>query len=72
MFHPKGKPTPDNVGSLKGMVEVEITPPPKLKPRLGPPLEKDPYVGIRMDGMGVGTLGRLTYGNEKHNRFPSD
>jgi hypothetical protein len=72
MFHPKGKPTPDDVGSLKGMVEVEITPPPKLKPRLGPPLEKYPYVGIRMDGMGVGTLGRLTDGNKKNDSCPLD
>jgi hypothetical protein len=49
---------------LIGMVEVEGIPPPMMKPRLGPPLEEDPDVGITTDGMGVGMLGILTKGKE--------
>jgi hypothetical protein len=70
MFHPKGKPTPDNVGPLIGMVEVEGIPPPMLKPRLDPPLEEDPDVGIKMDGMGIGMLGRLMDGKEDMTGVP--
>jgi hypothetical protein len=59
MFDPKGISTLENAKMLIGMVEVEGTPPPMLKPRLSPPPEEDPNVGIRMDGMGVGMLGKL-------------
>jgi hypothetical protein len=44
------------------MVEVEGIPPLILKPRLSPPLEEDSDVGIGMDGMGVGMVGRLKNG----------
>jgi hypothetical protein len=36
-----------------GMAEMEGIPPPMLKPRLGPPLEEDPDIGIVIDVMGV-------------------
>jgi hypothetical protein len=49
--------TPDDVGPLIGLVEVEGVPLPMLKPKLRPPLENNPEVGI--EGMGVGTLGIL-------------
>jgi hypothetical protein len=44
------------------MVEVERILPPMLKPKLAPPLEEDPKVGVRIDGMGVETLGKITDG----------
>jgi hypothetical protein len=64
IFHPNRKPTLDNSNPLIGMVEVEGVPLPMLKLRLGPPLEEDMNMDIKMDGMGVGTLGRLMDGNE--------
>jgi hypothetical protein len=44
------------------MVEVEGIPLPMMKPRLPPPLEEDPDLGIKIDGMGVGMLGILIEG----------
>jgi hypothetical protein len=38
------------------MVEVEGIPLPILKPRLNPPLDRDPIMGIVIDGMGMGML----------------
>jgi hypothetical protein len=70
IFHPKGKPTPDDVGLLIGIVEVEGTPPPMMKPRLDPPTKEDPYVGIKMDGMGVGMLDNMTNGIEDTDGVP--
>ena len=46
------------------MLEVEGNLPPTLKPRLSLPPEEDPNMGIGMDGMGVGMLGKLTDGND--------
>jgi hypothetical protein len=59
MLHQKGKIAPRGTKIIIGMVEVEIIPSPMLKPRLEPPMEEDPNVGIRMKGKGVGTLGIL-------------
>jgi hypothetical protein len=47
-----------------GMVEVEGIPLPVLKPRLEPPLEEYPKVGVGIDRMGVEALGKLTYGDD--------
>ena len=56
MFHPKGKPTPDNDRPLIGIVVARI-PLTMLKPRLGPPLEGNPDMGIVMDMIGIGMIG---------------
>jgi hypothetical protein len=53
MFHRKGISTYNDVGPLIGMVEVEGSPPPMLKPRISPQPKEDPNVGIIMDGMGI-------------------
>jgi hypothetical protein len=41
-----------------------------MKPRLDPPLEKNPVVGIRMDGMGMIMLGRLVDGKKDTTSVP--
>jgi hypothetical protein len=64
MFHLKGNLTTDNVGRLITMVEVDQMTPPMMKPSLGPRMGDDINVVIRMDGMGVEMLGKLTYGKE--------
>jgi hypothetical protein len=57
MFHLKGKIALDVTRPLIGMVEVERIPLPMLKPRLGPPLEGNPDMGIVMDMIGIGMIG---------------
>jgi len=44
------------------MEEVEGIPLPMLKPRLFPPLEENPNMGIEVDEMGRGMLGILIEG----------
>jgi hypothetical protein len=55
---------------LIGLVEVEGIPPPMFKLRLDPPLEDDPNLGIKMEGMGVGTLGIPMDGKEDTTNIP--
>jgi len=57
MFHLKGKLALNVTGPLIGMVEVEGITLPMLKPRLAPPLEGNPYMGIVMDRIGIGMIG---------------
>jgi hypothetical protein len=70
MFHPKGKPALENIGPLIGMVEVEGIPPPMLQPKLDPPPEGHPGVGIITDGMGVEMLGIWMDGKEDTTDIP--
>jgi hypothetical protein len=52
------------------MVEVEGIPPPMLKPKLAPPLEKIQRWASKIDGMGVEMLGILMDGNDDTTNIP--
>jgi hypothetical protein len=52
------------VGMPIGMLKVCGNPPPTLEPRLFPPPNTNLDVGIKIDMMGMLTLGTLMEGNE--------